>query len=86
MNVHNKPQFTHAMIKCVPKYSSCDTPLTNTLKLEILVSNENSRSTKVFEWPYTKHDSILTHNGLPVFCNKHLFQLTQYQKGLFQGV
>ncbi|KAG5580628.1 hypothetical protein H5410_051255 [Solanum commersonii] len=64
MNVHNKTHFIHAKINCVPKDSSCDTPLPKILTLAILASNASSSSTKVFECPHTKDDSILTHNGL----------------------
>ncbi|KAG5594663.1 hypothetical protein H5410_035895 [Solanum commersonii] len=46
MNVHNKTQFIHARINCVPKDSSCDTPLPKILKLAILASNASSISTK----------------------------------------
>ncbi|KAG5619605.1 hypothetical protein H5410_004823 [Solanum commersonii] len=61
MNVHNKTQFTHARINCVPKDSTCDTPLPKILELAILASNASSSSTKVFECPHTKDDSIFTH-------------------------
>ncbi|KAG5571552.1 hypothetical protein H5410_061318 [Solanum commersonii] len=47
MNVHNKTQFTHARINCVPKDSSCDTPLPKNLTLAILASNASSSSTKL---------------------------------------
>ncbi|KAG5628385.1 hypothetical protein H5410_000102 [Solanum commersonii] len=42
----------------------------------------SSSSTKVFKCPHTKNNSIFTHKGLPIFSNRHLFQLTQDQKGL----
>ncbi|KAG5576678.1 hypothetical protein H5410_056812, partial [Solanum commersonii] len=85
MNVHNKTQFTHLRINCVPKDSSCDTPLPNILKLAILASNASSSSTNVFECAHTKDDSIFTHKGLPVISNQHLLQLTQDQKFLFKA-
>ncbi|KAG5610314.1 hypothetical protein H5410_021595, partial [Solanum commersonii] len=64
MTVHNKTQFTHARINCVPKDLSCYTLSPKILTLTILCSNASSSSTKEFEFPYTKDDSILTHNGL----------------------
>ncbi|KAG5577893.1 hypothetical protein H5410_058027 [Solanum commersonii] len=47
MNVHNKAQLTHTKINCILKDSSCDTPLSKILKLNILVSNASSSSTKL---------------------------------------
>ncbi|KAG5631182.1 hypothetical protein H5410_002899, partial [Solanum commersonii] len=64
MNVHNKTQLPQARINCVPKDSSCDTTLPKILKLAILASNASSNSTRVFELPHTKDDSISTHKGL----------------------
>ncbi|KAG5576714.1 hypothetical protein H5410_056848 [Solanum commersonii] len=49
-----KTQLTHARINSVLKDSSCDTPLSNILKLTILASNASSRSTKEFRFPHTK--------------------------------
>ncbi|KAG5571392.1 hypothetical protein H5410_061158 [Solanum commersonii] len=64
MNIHNKTQFIHARINCVPKDSSCDTPFPKILKLAILASHASSSSTKVFECPHTKDDFIFTHKSL----------------------
>ncbi|KAG5605465.1 hypothetical protein H5410_026957 [Solanum commersonii] len=72
MNAHNKTQFTYVKILCVPKDSSCDTPFSKILKLAILASNASSISTKVFECPHRKDDSILSHKdqkGLFKACN-----------------
>ncbi|KAG5606010.1 hypothetical protein H5410_027502 [Solanum commersonii] len=57
-----KAQITHAKIKCALKVSSCDTPLSKNLKLIILASIASSSSTKEIKYPYTKNDSIFTHN------------------------
>ncbi|KAG5606681.1 hypothetical protein H5410_028173 [Solanum commersonii] len=85
MNVHNKTQLTHARINCILKDSSCDTPLSKILKLTILTSDASSSSSNIFKCPHTKNDSIFTHNGLPIFSNQQLFQLTQDQKGHFKA-
>ncbi|KAG5577347.1 hypothetical protein H5410_057481 [Solanum commersonii] len=58
MNVHNKTQFTYARINCVPKDSSCDTPLPKILKHSILASNASSSSTKLFK--VLESDATLT--------------------------
>ncbi|KAG5585891.1 hypothetical protein H5410_046325 [Solanum commersonii] len=63
MNLHNKTHLTHARINFVLKDSSCDTPLSESLMLTMLVSNASSSSTKVFKCPHTWNDSIFTHNG-----------------------
>ncbi|KAG5590606.1 hypothetical protein H5410_041120 [Solanum commersonii] len=60
MNLHNKTQLTHARINCKLKDSSCDTPLSEILKLTILASNASSNSTMVFKYPHTKNYSIFT--------------------------
>ncbi|KAG5612204.1 hypothetical protein H5410_023485, partial [Solanum commersonii] len=53
--------------------------------LTIRASNASSSSTIVFKCPHTRNDSIFTHNGLPVFSDQHLLQLTQDQEGLFKA-
>ena len=53
MNAHNKTQLTHARINCALKDSSCDSPLSKTLKFTILASNASSSSTKVLKCPHT---------------------------------
>ncbi|KAG5611735.1 hypothetical protein H5410_023016 [Solanum commersonii] len=52
--VHNKAQITHARISCIFKDSSCDTPLSNILKLTMLALNTSSSSTKEIKCPHTK--------------------------------
>ncbi|KAG5585775.1 hypothetical protein H5410_046209 [Solanum commersonii] len=78
MNVHNKTQFTHAKIKCVPKDSSCDTPLPKILKLVIVSSNESLSSTKIRNQMQRSHSKrrtqcMLSPIALPIFSNQHLF-------------
>ncbi|KAG5630662.1 hypothetical protein H5410_002379 [Solanum commersonii] len=85
MNVHNKTQFTNARINCIPKDSSCDTPLLKILKHAILASNVGSSSTKVFEWPRIKDDSIFTHkvdwiNGINSRCYHARFTVSSSHK------
>ncbi|KAG5585535.1 hypothetical protein H5410_045969, partial [Solanum commersonii] len=60
MNAHNKTHFTHAKIKCALKDSGCDSPISKNLRLTILASNATSSSTKVFNCPHPKNDSIFT--------------------------
>ena len=67
MNAHKKTQLTNARINCALKDSSCDSPLSKTLKLTILASNASSSSTKVLEFPHAKNDSIFTHNGSTIY-------------------
>ncbi|KAG5610377.1 hypothetical protein H5410_021658 [Solanum commersonii] len=90
MNAHNKTQFTYAKIKCVPKESSCDTPISKNLMLTILASNASSSSTKFqnqmqHSLSQGRTQCILSAIGLPVFSDQHLFQLTQDIKGLFKA-
>ncbi|KAG5630133.1 hypothetical protein H5410_001850 [Solanum commersonii] len=73
MNAHNKTQFTNSKIKCALKDLSCYSPISMKIMFTILDSNANSGSTKVFEWPNRKNDSIISHN------------LSQDQKGLFKA-
>ncbi|KAG5576856.1 hypothetical protein H5410_056990, partial [Solanum commersonii] len=42
--------------------SSSDSPISKNLMLTVLASNASSSSTKVFECPHTKNDSLLTCN------------------------
>ena len=63
MNTHKKTQLTHARINCALRDSSCDSPISKNLILTILASNASSSSTKMLKCPYTKNDSIFTHNG-----------------------
>ncbi|KAG5576604.1 hypothetical protein H5410_056738 [Solanum commersonii] len=90
MNVHNKTQFTHARINCVPRDSSCDTPLPKILTLAILASNASSGMTKFRNQmqrslSQRRTQCMLSLIGLLVFSNQHLFQLTQNQKDLYKA-
>ncbi|KAG5631423.1 hypothetical protein H5410_003140 [Solanum commersonii] len=74
MNAYNKTQFTYAMINCVLKDSSCDTPLPKILILAILATCASSSSTK-------KSDATLTlkkRNAMHIFTHRFslIFQST----------
>ncbi|KAG5585854.1 hypothetical protein H5410_046288, partial [Solanum commersonii] len=91
MTIHNKTQFTQARINCVPKDSSCDTPLPKILKLAILASKYKLKHNKVLEsnatLTFSKRRTLCMSSpiGLPVFSNRHFFQLTQDKKGLYKA-
>ncbi|KAG5580851.1 hypothetical protein H5410_051478, partial [Solanum commersonii] len=77
MNIHNKTQITHAMINCVLKDSSCDTPLPNILILAILAIRTSSSLTKNQE-----SDAMLTlkkRNTMHVFT----YRLTLIFQSIF---
>ncbi|KAG5571338.1 hypothetical protein H5410_061104, partial [Solanum commersonii] len=64
MNAHNKTQFTYAKINYALKDSSSDSPISKNGMLTILASNASLGSTRVFECPHRKNDSIFAHNDL----------------------
>ncbi|KAG5595262.1 hypothetical protein H5410_036494 [Solanum commersonii] len=64
VNAHKKTQFTYAKINCALKDSSSDSPILENLMLTILASNASSSSTKLFECPHRKNDSIIAYNDL----------------------
>ncbi|KAG5629130.1 hypothetical protein H5410_000847, partial [Solanum commersonii] len=70
-----KTQITHAKINCVPKDSSCDTPLPKILMLVILATCASSSSTKNQESDKTL--TLKKRNKMHVFTHRlaFIFQL-----------
>ena len=63
MNIQNKIQITYALINCILKDLSCDTPLPDILVLAILLLLQVQARQKVSKCPHMKNDSIFTHRG-----------------------
>ena len=97
-NVHSKIQVvTHQyqriswsqyllqmQVQAQPKCSNALTqgkiPYWHTMVCNLKFQNQMQRS---LSW--RRAQCMLSHIGLPVFSNQHLFQLTQDQKGLFKA-
>ncbi|KAG5631655.1 hypothetical protein H5410_003372 [Solanum commersonii] len=71
-------QFTHVRINCVPKDSSCDTPLPKILKLAILASNASSSSTKPQQDAKSSHIVYTTSFGFIVAAHSCSFDYENY--------
>ncbi|KAG5619774.1 hypothetical protein H5410_004992, partial [Solanum commersonii] len=81
MNAYNKTQFTYAMINCVLKDSSCDTPLPKILMLAILATCASSRIRCNAHNKKEEHNACFTHIFALIFQSTSI-RLAQHQKGV----